>query len=122
MGRTVTDGPFEEGNVAEGYIALADGTPYHVPRPDIEDGDPIQGAAGVESSVVRFAAILQKLYARLQQARHATKDVLSKLTLQTGQHPHNGTHRHVFRGAQAILCLGLDTHRITRSARLCRTQ
>ena len=52
MERTVTDGPLETGNIAEGYFALADGTPYHVPRPDIEDGDPIQGAAGVQSSVV----------------------------------------------------------------------
>ena len=52
MERTVTHGPLEKGNIAEGYFALADGTPYHVPRPDIKDGDPIQGAAGVQSSVV----------------------------------------------------------------------
>lgn len=38
-------------NVAEAYMALADGTPYHVPRPELEDGKLLEGAAAVQSNV-----------------------------------------------------------------------
>lgn len=32
-------------------MALGDGTPYHVPRPKIEDGDAMECVAGVQSTV-----------------------------------------------------------------------
>ena len=38
-------------NVAEGYMALSDGTPYHLPRPRQGDGKLAEGAAGVQSNV-----------------------------------------------------------------------
>ena len=51
MQRTITYSSTNLDNVAEGYMALADGTPYHVPRPKIEDGNAMEGAAGVQSTV-----------------------------------------------------------------------
>lgn len=52
MRRTVTACDPILDNIAEGYMALADGTPYHVPRPKIEDGNAMEGAAGVQSTVI----------------------------------------------------------------------
>ena len=41
----------ESKNFAEGYMSLADGTPYHVPRPEIEDGKILEGAAAIQTNV-----------------------------------------------------------------------
>ncbi|KAL8811580.1 MAG: hypothetical protein Q9223_007501 [Gallowayella weberi] len=38
-------------NVAKGYMALSDGTPYHLPRPKQGDGKLAEGAAGIQSNV-----------------------------------------------------------------------
>ena len=38
-------------NVAQAYMALSDGTPHHLPRPEQGDGKLGEGAAGIQSSV-----------------------------------------------------------------------
>lgn len=41
----------ESNNYAEGYMSLANGTPYHVPRPQLEEGKILEGAAAVQTNV-----------------------------------------------------------------------
>jgi CubicO group peptidase (beta-lactamase class C family) len=53
----------ESRNFAEGYMSLSDGTPYHVPRPEIEDGKILEGASAIQSNVrelLRFYKHLMK--------------------------------------------------------------
>ena len=73
MKRTITSRHSELGNRAEAYVALADGTPYHLPRPFPEDGQIMQGAVGVQSCVhdllLYYTALMQ---AAADQAEHRT--------------------------------------------------
>ena len=65
-----TRNPLSE-NVAQGYIALEDGTPFLTERPHVSDGTSFSGAAGVQSSVndlLRFYQIL--LASRKDQEYH----------------------------------------------------
>ncbi|KAF2667592.1 beta-lactamase/transpeptidase-like protein [Microthyrium microscopicum] len=41
----------ESKNFAEGYMSLSNGTPYHVPRPELEDGKILGGAAAIQTNV-----------------------------------------------------------------------
>lgn len=51
MDRTVTEMKPGLENVAEGYMTLANGDPYWVGRPDGQDGDILEGALAIQSSV-----------------------------------------------------------------------
>jgi CubicO group peptidase (beta-lactamase class C family) len=54
----------ESKNFAEGYMSLANGTPYHVPRPELEDGKLLEGAAAIQSNVRE----LLKFYKSIMEA------------------------------------------------------
>ncbi|KAL9584282.1 MAG: hypothetical protein Q9212_002225 [Teloschistes hypoglaucus] len=61
LNRTVTEHSSKIENVARAYMALSDGTPYHLPRPSVEDGVIMEGAVGVQSSVADLLTYSQKL-------------------------------------------------------------
>ena len=73
MKRTITSRESDLDNRAEPYFALTDGTPYHLPRPFLEDGQIMQGAAGVQSSVhdllLYYTALMK---AAADQEQHQT--------------------------------------------------
>ena len=52
MNRTVTEHSPKIQNVAQAYMALSDGTPFHLPRPSVEDGVIMEGAVGIQASVL----------------------------------------------------------------------
>ena len=54
MHRTITTHNTKLDNVAESYMALSDGTPYHQPRPYPEDGTVMEEAVAVQSCVHNF--------------------------------------------------------------------
>ena len=49
--RTTGDHSQKTHNVAQAYMALFNETPFHLPRPDVEDGLIMEGAVGLQSSV-----------------------------------------------------------------------
>ncbi len=51
MTRTVTEHFADLTNVAKAYMSLANGNPYHLPVPEGEDGDSLEGALAVRSCV-----------------------------------------------------------------------
>lgn len=51
----------ESKNFAEGYMSLANGTPYHVPRPELEDGKILEGAAAIQTNVRESLKFYQSL-------------------------------------------------------------
>ncbi|KAL9103693.1 MAG: hypothetical protein Q9163_001287 [Psora crenata] len=61
LNRTITEHSPKIQNVAKAYMTLTDGTPYHLPRPSVEDGVIMEGAVGVQSSVVDLLGYAQKL-------------------------------------------------------------
>ena len=54
MEGTKTDNSPDTANVAKAYMALADGTPHHLPRSKQEEGKVNEGAAGVQSNVMNL--------------------------------------------------------------------
>ncbi|KAL8897524.1 MAG: hypothetical protein Q9207_007176 [Kuettlingeria erythrocarpa] len=61
LNRTVTKHSSQTENVAEAYMALSDGTPFHLPRPSVEDGVIMEGAAGVQTCVTDMLKYAQKV-------------------------------------------------------------
>jgi CubicO group peptidase (beta-lactamase class C family) len=51
MSRTITEHDPSLDNVSESYMALSNGTPYHLPQPSPEDGKVMEGAVAVQSNV-----------------------------------------------------------------------
>ena len=49
LDKTSTDHSHEAPNLAKAYMALSDGSPFHLPRPRVEDGVMMEGAVGVQS-------------------------------------------------------------------------
>lgn len=80
LDRTITEHSPRIQNVAKAYMALADGTPYHLPRPSVEDGVIMEGAVGVQSCVADLLLYAQKLM-------DAADDQLSKNTTSTDGTP-----------------------------------
>ncbi|KAL8630163.1 hypothetical protein Q9189_004084, partial [Teloschistes chrysophthalmus] len=74
LNRTITEHSSKIENVARAYMALSDGTPYHLPRPSVGDGVIMEGAVGVQSSVADLLTYSQKLMqaADDQSSRNAT--------------------------------------------------
>lgn len=73
MSRTITEHDTSLSNIAESYMALADGTPYHLPWPDPEDGKVMEGAVAVQSNVhdlLNYYAAT--LFAAEDQQKHGT--------------------------------------------------
>ncbi|KAL9106190.1 MAG: hypothetical protein Q9187_008593 [Circinaria calcarea] len=61
LDRTVTEHSSKKENVAQAYMALSDGSPFHLPKPSVEDGVIMEGAVGVQSSVRDLLTYSQKL-------------------------------------------------------------
>ena len=61
LNRTISEHSPKIRNVAQAYMALSDGTPFHLPRPSVEDGVIMEGAVGVQSSVKDLIKYSQKL-------------------------------------------------------------
>lgn len=80
LDRTKTEHSPKTQNVAQAYMALSDGTPYHLPRPSVEDGVIMEGAVGVQSSVGDLIKFSQKLM-------EAADDQLSKNVTSTEGSP-----------------------------------
>ena len=72
MNRTVTDHSPDLDNIAEAYMAFADGTPYHLPRPFPEDGKIMEGAVAVQSNVRDLLWFYKEV---MQAAEVQTSDV-----------------------------------------------
>ena len=72
--RTQTKQSTETHNVAEAYMALSDGKPWHLPKPSIQDGVIMEGAGGVQSSVIDMLNYSQKFMEALndQLTRNVT--------------------------------------------------
>ncbi|KAI4088601.1 MAG: hypothetical protein LQ344_005939 [Seirophora lacunosa] len=80
LNRTVTEHSSKIDNVARAYMALSDGTPYHLPRPSVEDGVIMEGAVGVQSSVADLLTYSQKVM-------QAADDQISRNTTSTEGSP-----------------------------------
>ena len=52
--RTVTERSPKTHNVAQAYIALSGWMPFYLPRPSVEDGVIMEGAAGIQACVMEF--------------------------------------------------------------------
>lgn len=74
LNRTITEHSDKTPNVATAYMALSDGSPFHLPRPRVEDGVIMEGAVGVQSCVGDLITYSQKLMeaADDQLCRNAT--------------------------------------------------
>ena len=63
LSRTRTRHDTNQENVAQAYMALSDGSPLNLPRPRVENGTIMEGAAGLQSSVgdlLKYSQILMK--------------------------------------------------------------
>jgi CubicO group peptidase (beta-lactamase class C family) len=76
MPRTITEHNTDLDNVAEAYMALSNGTPYHLPRPFPEDGKVMEGACAVQSNVqdllTYYAAVLRSREDQISKKRTST--------------------------------------------------
>ena len=72
MDRTVTDHSPGLDNIAEAYMAFADGKPYHLPRPFPEDGKIMEGAVAVQSSVRDLLCFYKEV---MQESEVQTSDI-----------------------------------------------
>ncbi len=70
MHGTTTDQNPNTSNVAKAYMALSDGTPCHLPRPQQEDGKLLGGAAGVQSSVRDLLVFYKNIMNAAQEQSH----------------------------------------------------
>ncbi|MCJ1434732.1 hypothetical protein MMC27_004102 [Xylographa pallens] len=61
LDRTISEHSSKTENVAQAYMALSDGSPFHLPRPSVEDGVIMEGAVGLQSSVRDLLMYAQKL-------------------------------------------------------------
>lgn len=77
MNRTITDHDTPLDNVAEAYMALTDGSPYHLPRPFPEDGKVMEGAVAVQSNVrdllTFYKALMEAAEDQTQNGRTSTE-------------------------------------------------
>lgn len=67
LNRTRTHHQSGTENVSEAYMALSDGSPLQLPRPQVEDGTIMEGAAGVQSSVtdlLKYSRVLMETAAK----------------------------------------------------------
>ena len=70
MDNTTVHNVLELKNFAERYMSLTDGTPYHVPRPELEGGKILEGAAAIKTNVRESLKFYKSLMeaAKSQQA------------------------------------------------------
>jgi len=69
MKRMTTNHSPDIANVAKAYMALADGTPYHVSRPMPEDGRLLEGAAAIQSNVRDLLTFYKHLMMTAEEQR-----------------------------------------------------
>ena len=74
LDRTISEHSSKIENVAQAYMALSNGSPFHLPRPSVEDGVIMEGAVGLQSNVRDLLMYAQKLMeaAEDQNARKTT--------------------------------------------------
>lgn len=80
MNRTVTEHSPKIQNVAQAYMALSDGTPFHLPRPSVEDGVIMEGAVGIQASLLDLIKYSQNIM-------EAADDQISKNVTSTERSP-----------------------------------
>ncbi|KAL8745156.1 MAG: hypothetical protein Q9190_002688 [Brigantiaea leucoxantha] len=76
LNHTLTRHEAERDNIAQAYMTLSDGSPYHLPRPSVENGTIMEGAAGVQSSVnnlLRYAQAIMDTPAEGTLEQHVSE-------------------------------------------------
>lgn len=86
-GTTTAVDPYTE-NVAKAYMALSDGTPHHLTRPEQGDGQLGQGAAGIQSNVRDLLAFYKNLMTAEQGQRHGEQNSSPLKNIATIMSPH----------------------------------
>ena len=89
MNQTTTDLKPESEDVAKAYMALANGTPYPVPRPSPEDGSLNEGAAAIQSNVndlLKFYKHVMFVAEEEEEAGRMNSSTLKNVTTQLQSH------------------------------------
>ena len=73
-------------NIAKAYIALSNGTPYEVPRPQQGDGKLAEGAAGVQSNVRDLLTFYKTLLIDQQNRQDREASPLKNISTISGAH------------------------------------